>query len=105
MKRVLCWVGIALAVTLAAAQAAAPARAQKAVQLNQTVAAIEALNVPGGVIGVTGDGIGPYTRAFGVAAPGVPMTESSELSLMSDANWPTSAGRIWRMACGKMTCR
>ena len=46
------------------------------------VAQVEALNIPGGVIGVTGDGVGQYTRAFGSAAPGVPMSLNSEFRVV-----------------------
>jgi D-alanyl-D-alanine carboxypeptidase len=52
-------------------------------RLNSTVSMIEALNVPGAVIGITGDSVGRYQRTFGVAAPGVPMTANSEFRIGS----------------------
>lgn len=84
MKRVLCLAALAIAASASAAPVAgASQRSQKIAQLNRTVAAIQALNVPGGVIGVTGDGIGRYTRAFGLAAPGVPMSANREFRIAS----------------------
>jgi D-alanyl-D-alanine carboxypeptidase len=81
------WVGLAaffLVVSWAAPSAAArTSRAAIVQRLDATVAAIEQLNVPGGVIGITGDAVGRYRRAFGVAAPGVPMSLDSEFRIGS----------------------
>jgi CubicO group peptidase (beta-lactamase class C family) len=82
MKR-LAAIAIVAVLACAPAVAGASTRAQTIARLNQVVAQVQALNTPGGVIGVTGDGIGRYQRAFGEAAPGVPMTANSEFRIAS----------------------
>jgi D-alanyl-D-alanine carboxypeptidase len=67
----------------AQARAAAGSRARIVSRLDHVVSTIERLNVPGGVIGVTGKRVGSYQRAFGVAAPGRPMTLGSEFRVAS----------------------
>jgi D-alanyl-D-alanine carboxypeptidase len=103
MKRL----GVSSIVVLAAcgalsASAAASTRAQKIAQLNNVVAQVESLNTPGGVIGVTGDGIGRYTRVFGSAAPGVPMTASSEFRVASITKTFTATAILELVDRGKL---
>jgi D-alanyl-D-alanine carboxypeptidase len=80
---------VAVAVCLLAAaqapraSATAESHAQLVARLNNVVARVEALRVPGGVIGVSGTGIGGYQRAFGLSAPGVPMKLDSEFRIAS----------------------
>lgn len=75
-----CW-----APALAQAKTGPPSstRARALSRLNRVVSNVERLNIPGGVIGVSDDGIGNYRRAFGIAAPGVPMTLGSEFRVAS----------------------
>jgi D-alanyl-D-alanine carboxypeptidase len=74
MKRWFCGLMTIAAVLASAASARAASPAQIRHELASVVSKISSFGLPGGVIGVTGGPIGRYRTAFGVAAPGVPMT-------------------------------
>jgi D-alanyl-D-alanine carboxypeptidase len=76
---------IVAVLTLAGVQAASARTtgAQVRAQLNQIVSSLTAMGVPGGVIGVTGGPVGRYSAAFGIAAPGTPMTLNTHFRIGS----------------------
>jgi D-alanyl-D-alanine carboxypeptidase len=76
---------MAVAVVLGAAPAASAAASGRPVRqrLNRVIATLTSLQVPGGVIGVTGGPVGRYTRAFGSASSGVPMTPGTHFRIGS----------------------
>jgi D-alanyl-D-alanine carboxypeptidase len=90
MKRMLRPTGVAclavIAALMLAAAPAAPARTSGAkvrAQLNDLIATLNNLGVPGGVVGVTGGPVGRYSTAFGNAAPGVRMTLNTHFRIGS----------------------
>jgi D-alanyl-D-alanine carboxypeptidase len=68
---------------VASASSARSSRQRVRGELNQVIAALQSLNVPGGVIGITGGPVGRYAKAFGNAASGVPMTLATHLRIGS----------------------
>jgi D-alanyl-D-alanine carboxypeptidase len=106
MKRLAVCISIAVAVSVlaatCAAQAAPRSRAAIVQRLNATVSAIDELNVPGAVIGITGDAVGRYQRAFGVAAPGVRMTPDSEFRIGSITKTFTATAILELVDRGKL---
>lgn len=76
---------IAGVLALAAAQPASARDQGRHVrrELNQVVASVAKLGVPGGVIGVTGGPVVSYAKAFGIAAPGRRMTLDNHFRLAS----------------------
>jgi D-alanyl-D-alanine carboxypeptidase len=81
--------GLLLAIAAALVLGATPAASARTTgrqvrqQLNRVVATLPSLDVPGGVIGVTGGPVGRFTKAFGAASSGVPMTPGTHFRIGS----------------------